>query len=63
MCSEKAACVGHVVDRDLAHAAAVPVDRLSSGLGHGQIGNAMHVANVGCVLVVALLAIDPVADT
>ena len=55
--------MGHVVDRDLAEAAAVPVDRLSSHLRHGQIGNAMHVANVGCVLVVALLAIDPVADT
>ena len=55
---ERAACMGYAVYDDLAEAAGVKVD---VAVEHGplySIGNAMHVANLGCVLMTCLVAAD-----
>ena len=56
---EKAACMGFPVYDDLARAARVPLDIETIGLIAGNacpIGNAMHVANVGVVMLAAMFA-------
>ena len=55
---ERAACMGYAVYDDVAAAAGVKVD---VAVGQGplySIGNAMHVANLGCVLMTCLVAAD-----
>ena len=47
------------VFEDCAEAAAVPVDdAFGSGCG-AAVGNCMHVANLGCVLMTALACVQP----
>lgn len=56
--NERAACMGYAVYGELAAAAGVKVD---TAIEHGplySIGNAMHVANLGCVLMTCLMAVD-----
>jgi hypothetical protein len=58
---EKAACMGFSVYGDLARAARVPLD--SDTIEHvagnaAPIGNAMHVANVGVVMLAAMFAAE-----
>lgn len=53
---ERAACMGYPVYEDLAQAAEVPMDSALAAGPDYAIGNAMHVANLGCVLMTALLA-------
>ena len=58
---EKAACMGFPVYDDLARAARVPLD--TETIGHiagnaSPIGNAMHVANVGVVMLAAMFAAE-----
>ncbi len=54
---EKAACMGFPVYDDLAARAKVPLDRLTIQRP-AAIGNAMHVANVGVVMLAAMAAAD-----
>lgn len=55
---ERAACMGYAVYGDLAAAAGVKVDVAFEQGPLYSIGNAMHVANLGCVLMTCLLAAD-----
>ena len=48
--------MGYPVYEDLAMAAGVPMDSAVLQGPDYAIGNAMHVANLGCVLMTALLA-------
>ncbi len=52
---ELAAASGYPVTEELAAAAGVPIDTHS--YTPGQIGNCMHVANVGCVMAVVLASV------
>ena len=58
---ELSAAMGYPVYRDLALAANVSEDKVTSPPGciSTTLGNAMHVANAGCVLAVALAATSP----
>ena len=55
---ELAAAMGFPVCPDLAHVAEVAEDQITSppGCRSSMIGSTMHVANVGCVIAVALAA-------
>jgi hypothetical protein len=55
---ERAACMGYAVYGDLAAAASVKVDTAVEQGPLYAIGNAMHVANLGCVLMTCLVAND-----
>lgn len=57
---ERAAAMGYAVYGDLSSAAAVPLDEAMLEAPAFTTGNAMHVANLGCVLVCALLAVETV---
>ena len=54
---EKAACMGFPVYDDLARKARVPLD-VSTVKCSAAIGNAMHVANIGTVLLATMFSID-----
>ncbi len=59
-CKELAVASGYPVTAELARAARVPVDACADSYVAGQVGNCMHVANVGSVVAVALACIrDP----
>lgn len=55
---ERAACMGYTVYGELAAAAGVNVDTAVEQGPLYSIGNAMHVANLGCVLMTCLVAAD-----
>lgn len=55
---ERAACMGYPVYGELAAAAGVEVDTAVEQGPLYAIGNAMHVANLGCVLMTCLVAAD-----
>lgn len=55
---ERAACMGYAVYGDVAAAAGVKVDVAVEQGPLYSIGNAMHVANLGCVLMTCLVAAD-----
>ena len=55
---ERAACMGYAVYGDMAAAAGVEVDTATEQGPQYSIGNAMHVANLGCVLMTCLVAAD-----
>jgi site-specific DNA-cytosine methylase len=55
---EKAACMGFPVYDDLARRALVPVDSLTAGCPASAVGNAMHVANVGLVILSTMVAAE-----
>ena len=57
---ERAAAMGYAVYPELGGVAAVPQDSAATQAPAFTFGNAMHVANVGCVLVCALLAMAPI---
>ena len=57
---ERMAAMGYAVYPDLASIAAVPLDSAAAQAPAFTVGNAMHVANVGCVIVCALLAVVPI---
>ena len=59
---ERAAAMGYAVYDDLAHAASVPLDEVMLGAPAYTIGNAMHVANLGCVLLCVLSCVEPVGE-
>ena len=52
--------MGYPVLPILANAAHVPVDDAVLEGPANAVGNAMHAANVGCILAVALLCTEPV---
>ena len=56
---ERAACMGYPVYPDLSASAMVELDTATLEGPRYAIGNAMHVANVGAVLAVALMATEP----
>ena len=47
---ERLACMGFPVYGTLASAARVPIDDIATMAPSSCIGNAMHVANVGCAI-------------
>jgi site-specific DNA-cytosine methylase len=55
---ERAACMGYAVYDDLAAAAGVKLDTAVEQGPLYAIGNAMHVANLGCVLMTCLVAAE-----
>jgi len=57
---ERAAAMGYAVYEELASAAAVPLDEAMLAAPAYTTGNAMHVANLGCVLACVLLAVEAV---
>ena len=57
--SERLAAMGYPVFQDLANAARVPREEVALHGPAFAIGNAMHVANVGCLLALAWLVIEP----
>ena len=57
---ERMAAMGYAVYPDLASIAVVPLDSAAAQAPAFTVGNAMHVASVGCVIVCALLAVAPV---
>ena len=56
---ERAACMGYPVYPDLAASAMIELDTATLEGPRYAIGNSMHVANVGAVLAVALMATEP----
>ena len=59
---EQALAMGYPVVPAAAGAAAVPLDVAVHEFPAGAVGNAMHVANVGCVFMVALSCVAPLGD-
>jgi site-specific DNA-cytosine methylase len=57
--AEQAAAMGFPIYHDLARAAGVPTDAATLTSPLFAMGNAMHVANVACVMMVALAACAP----
>ena len=54
---ERLACMGFPVYDTLALAARVPVDSITATAPLSSVGNAMHVANVGCAIALSCLCI------
>ena len=55
---EKAACMGFPVSEDLAQVGRVPMDTATLAAPSFSIGNAMHVANVGVIIALTIVACD-----
>ena len=56
--AERLACMGYPVYSDLAAAARVPIDTISPKGPRFSVGNAMHVANLGIIVLVVLSGCD-----
>ena len=58
---ERAACMGYPVYSDLAASAMIDLDTATLERPRYAIGNAVHVANVGAALALALMATEPLS--